>query len=107
MRRIAHLSDLHFGRHDDEIVTGLLRALKAIAPDIYVISGDLTQRARRAQFAAAKAFVDELRATGLPVIVVPGNHDVPLYDVARRFMRPLNRFRRYIEAKPYPFVADG
>lgn len=107
MRRIAHLSDLHFGRHDAAVVDGLSAALTAITPHAVVISGDLTQRARRGQFAAARDFIDGLRAAGLPVVVVPGNHDVPLYDVTRRFLRPLARFRRYIERNPYPFLADA
>lgn len=106
MRRIVHLSDLHFGRHDPAVVEGLSRALKAVAPDVVVISGDFTQRARRRQFEAARAFVDDLRAGDLPVLAVPGNHDVPLYDVTRRFLRPLARFRHYIERDPYPLVAD-
>ena len=106
MRRIAHLSDLHFGRHDTVVVDGLTASLTAIQPDAVVISGDLTQRARRSQFAAARAFIDGLRGAGLPVIVVPGNHDVPLYDITRRFFRPLARFRRYIESDPYPLFAD-
>ena len=106
MRRIAHLSELHVGRHDGTVVAGRSAALTAIGPDAIVISGDLTQRARRAQFAAAREFVDGLRAAGLPVIVVPGNHDVPLWDVTRRFFRPLARFRRYIEPHPFPLFAD-
>lgn len=106
MRRIAHLSDLHFGRHDVAVVEGLSAALTALRPHAVVISGDLTQRARRSQFAAARVFIDGLRAAGLPVIVVPGNHDVPLWDVTRRFFRPLARFRRYIEPHPYPLFAD-
>lgn len=106
MRRIAHLSDLHFGRHDVTVVDGLSTALSAIRPDVVVISGDLTQRARRAQFAAARDFVAGLRGAGLPVIVVPGNHDVPLYDITRRFFSPLARFRRYIEPEHYPLFAD-
>ena len=107
MRRIAHLSDLHFGRHDPTVVDGLSAALTTLRPDAVVISGDLTQRARRSQFAAARAFVDGLRAAGLPVVVVPGNHDVPLWDITRRFFRPLARFRRYIEPHPYPLFADA
>ncbi|MFC3711922.1 metallophosphoesterase family protein [Sphingoaurantiacus capsulatus] len=106
MRRIAHLSDLHFGRHDDRVVAGLLSALTTLSPDVVVISGDFTQRARRRQFAAARDFLAGLRAAGLPVVAVPGNHDIPLYDVLRRFLRPLARFRRYIEPAEYPFVAD-
>ncbi len=106
MRRIAHLSDLHFGRHDDRVVAGLSNALTTLRPDVVVVSGDFTQRARRRQFAAARDFLAGLRAAGLQVVAVPGNHDIPLYDVLRRFLRPLARFRRYIEPAEYPFVAD-
>jgi 3',5'-cyclic AMP phosphodiesterase CpdA len=96
MRRIAHLSDLHFGAHDPAIVEALLRALAELAPDIVVISGDLTQRARRTQFRAADAFLRRIEADGRPVVLVPGNHDIPLFDVARRFLSPLHRWQRYI-----------
>jgi len=106
MRRIAHLSDLHFGRHDPVVVASLSDALKSVQADVVVISGDFTQRARRSQFAAARDFIAGLRAAGLPVVSVPGNHDIPLYDVVRRFFRPLARYRRYIEPSDYPFIGD-
>jgi 3',5'-cyclic AMP phosphodiesterase CpdA len=96
MRRIAHLSDLHFGAHDPAIVEALIATLAELAPDVVVISGDLTQRARRAQFRAADAFLRRIEANGCPVVLVPGNHDIPLYDVARRFLWPLRRWRRYV-----------
>ena len=67
------------------------------------ISGDLTQRARTHQFVEARDFLHRLPR---PQIVVPGNHDVPLYDVARRFLAPLRRFRRYITEDPAPFHRD-
>jgi 3',5'-cyclic AMP phosphodiesterase CpdA len=104
MRTLAHLSDLHFGRIDVALLDPLREAVRALRPDVVVVSGDLTQRARRAQFAAAHAFLAELPQ---PQIVVPGNHDVPLYDVARRFLAPLARFRRSIDADPAPWYRDG
>ena len=82
MRTIVHLSDLHFGRVDPRIVAPLTRAVNDAAPDLIAVSGDFTQRARRRQFADARAFLDTLRFRQL---VVPGNHDVPLYNVAARF----------------------
>jgi len=82
-------------------VTGLAAALAAVAPDLVVVSGDLTQRARRAQFRDARAFLDALPA---PWLAVPGNHDVPLWDLARRVLSPLGRFRGYIEADPAPLA---
>ena len=98
MRRIAHLSDLHFGAHDPAIVQALIAALAKLAPDVVVVSGDLTQRARREQFRAADGFLRQIEARGCPVVLVPGNHDIPLYNVARRFLSPLRRWRRYLAA---------
>lgn len=103
MRTIVHLSDLHFGRVDAALLAPLHAAVRDLRPNVVVVSGDLTQRARRAQFAAAREFLQQLPA---PRIVVPGNHDVPLYDVVRRFVAPLSRFRRYIEPDPAPFFRD-
>ena len=74
MRRIAHLSDLHFGRDRPELLDPLVEAVNDLSPDLAAISGDLTQRARPAQFRAARDFIDRLEA---PVLAVPGNHDVP------------------------------
>ena len=63
-------------------------------PDLVVISGDFTQRARTEQFQQACQFLERLREAGHDVLAVPGNHDVPLYDVLRRFVSPLTRYRR-------------
>ena len=104
MSMLVHLSDLHFGRIDPALLAPLRDTVHALRPDVVVVSGDLTQRARRTQFAAARDFLQQLPG---PRIVVPGNHDVPLYDVARRFLAPLARFRRYIEADPAPWFRDG
>src|SRR5690242_8777714 len=102
MRTILHLSDLHFGRTDPALIDPLLAAAREIAPDVVVVSGDLTQRARRAEFAAARAFLDALPS---PQIVIPGNHDVPLYDVFSRFFRRLDRYQRTITEDLEPFFA--
>jgi 3',5'-cyclic AMP phosphodiesterase CpdA len=91
--RLAHLSDLHFGTEDGAMVKRLLAELAALRPRLIVVSGDLTQRARRRQFAAARAFLDGLPA---PHLVVPGNHDIPLYDLGRRIASPMGRYREMI-----------
>ncbi len=96
MRTIAHISDLHFGAHEDAVVAALETALGQARPDLIVVSGDLTQRARRSQFAAADAFLRRLEAAGFPLVVVPGNHDIPLYNIVRRLLAPLNRYCRMI-----------
>ncbi|HPL63586.1 MAG: metallophosphoesterase family protein [Syntrophales bacterium] len=103
MRKIAHISDLHFGRINPGIVEGLLLDFKERAPDLVVISGDLTQRARRGQFILARSFIGRI---GRPVLIVPGNHDVPLYDLGRRIMSPFGRFRRYIARELNPVYKD-
>src|SRR5436189_1641048 len=97
MARLAHLSDVHFGAHDPAVVAGAEAWLARERPDLVVISGDFTQRARVHQYREAGAFLDRIEAMGLKTLGVPGNHDVPLYDVVQRFTRPLHRYRRYIE----------
>src|SRR5438128_266924 len=103
MKKIVHLSDLHFGRVDAALVEPLVRAVAGAAPDLIVVSGDLTQRARSSQFREARAFLGRLPR---PQVVVPGNHDVPLYDVVERFRRPLEKFRRHITDDLEPFYED-
>jgi 3',5'-cyclic AMP phosphodiesterase CpdA len=104
MARLLHLSDLHFGAHDQKLVDAVERDAVALKPDLVVISGDFTQRARTEQFKEACQFLEQLRDSGLEVLGVPGNHDVPLYDVLRRFLSPLTRYRRFIDETLCPFV---
>lgn len=103
MRTLVHLSDLHFGRIDPGLVDPLRRAVVALKPDLVAISGDFTQRARRSQFAAARPFIASLEAVTL---VVPGNHDIPLYNVLARFATPLARYRAYISDELEPEYRD-
>lgn len=97
MARIAHLSDLHFGAHDPNVVAGAEAWLAAERPDLIVVSGDFTQRATSDQYREAGAFLDRLEGAGLATLSVPGNHDVPLWDLLQRFTRPLRRYRRHID----------
>lgn len=93
MRTLLHLSDIHFGPKHLPAATAAVEALAATArPDVVVISGDLTQRARPAQFRAARAFVDRLPA---PVVFAPGNHDVPLWRIWERALTPFGAWRRH------------
>ncbi len=103
MRTLLHVSDLHFGRVDPETLDPLVAAAEIIHPDLVIVSGDLTQRARRGEFRAARAFLATLPK---PQIVVPGNHDVPLYNVLFRFVRPLETYRRYVTDDLEPFYQD-
>jgi 3',5'-cyclic AMP phosphodiesterase CpdA len=103
MRIIAHLSDLHFGRIDEATVGPVVRTVAALDPDLVAVSGDLTQRAREEQFRRAREFLDALPR---PQVIVPGNHDVPLYRVWERFLAPLDKYRRYITEDLEPFYSD-
>lgn len=104
MARLVHLSDLHFGAHDQALVEAVEHSVDELKPDLVVISGDFTQRARTEQFEEACRFLERIRDKGHEVLGVPGNHDVPLYDVLRRFLSPLTRYRRYIDETLCPFV---
>ena len=103
MRTIIHLSDLHTGRLDPEVERPLVEVIRGAAPDLVVISGDLTQRATAAQFREARAIIDAL---GPNVFIIPGNHDVPLWNVAARFVTPLARYKRYITTDLAPVFRD-
>src|SRR3954466_12756162 len=104
MTRLVHLSDLHFGAHHETLVEAVEQSVDALKPDLVIISGDFTQRARTEQFREAGAFLERLRDAGHEVLGVPGNHDVPLYDVLRRFLSPLARYRRFIDDTLCPFI---
>jgi 3',5'-cyclic AMP phosphodiesterase CpdA len=97
------LSDLHFGRVDPVLLDPLRDLVHSIGPDVVVVSGDLTQRAKSEQFEAAKAWLDTLPG---PQIIVPGNHDISLYNVFRRFIKPLERYKRYITDDLDPMYID-
>lgn len=104
MRTVVHLSDLHFGRVDEVLLDPLAACVESLAPDVVVVSGDLTQRAKSVQFEQASRFLARLPG---PQIVVPGNHDVPLYNIFDRFMRPLARYKRHIGRELAPSHVDG
>lgn len=93
---MLHISDLHFGRVDPSAIECLDQFLKRQDKkiDLIIATGDWTQRARRREFLAASEFIKKLPA---PVLSVPGNHDIPLYNVIRRMMKPLDRYDRYIK----------
>ena len=103
MRTVVHLSDLHFGRVDARLVTPLVQAIEAIGPHLVAISGDLTQRARRHEFLQARDFLQQLH---FPQLIVPGNHDVPLYNIPARWLRPLAGYGEHISPDFEPVFAD-
>jgi 3',5'-cyclic AMP phosphodiesterase CpdA len=103
VRTIAHVSDLHFGTEVPAVAQALTLDLRRNAPSLLVVSGDLTQRARTAQFEAAREYLSRLPQ---PQLVVPGNHDVPLYDLVRRFATPLKRYCHFIDRDLDPTFED-
>lgn len=103
MRTIAHISDLHFGRIEPATLPALRNALEDLQPDVLAVSGDITQRARRDEFIAARDYLKTL--PGEPIIV-PGNHDVPLFNVFARWLSPLAHYRRYISDDLQPGYTD-
>lgn len=103
MKTVAHISDLHFGTEDSTVAEALVRDLKKFNPAVVVNSGDFTQRARNSQFKAAAAYLKQLP---MPQINIPGNHDVPLFDIFRRFFSPLTRFRKFISDERFPRYVD-
>ncbi|SNS25625.1 3',5'-cyclic AMP phosphodiesterase CpdA [Granulicella rosea] len=105
MIRLAHISDLHFGREDELVVAGLLAALAEAKPDAIVVSGDLTQRAKKGQFRRARAFLDAMPKA--PTLVVPGNHDVSTTNLYERMAHHLRRYKRYITNDMQPFIEVG
>lgn len=98
MHTILHISDLHFGPpYVPRVGEALLQMLPSLNPDAIVVSGDLTQRATREQFQQARAFLDQFGP--IPRLVIPGNHDVPLYRLAERLTNPLGLYQEHISTE--------
>ncbi|MCM5678128.1 metallophosphoesterase [Schlegelella sp. S2-27] len=92
MTTLLHLSDTHFGTERADVMEALVRFTHEQRPNVVVLSGDITQRARRAQFAAARHFLDRLAAPA--TLVIPGNHDIPLFNLPARLLRPYGNYQR-------------
>ncbi|MBL1213323.1 MAG: metallophosphoesterase [Ignavibacteriae bacterium] len=103
MKKIIHISDLHFGTEEKKIVDALVHDINSACPDLLIVSGDLTQRAKSEQYIAAAEFLEKIN---FPQIVVPGNHDISLWNIFRRFFRPLKKFRKYISDEEFPIYKD-
>jgi 3',5'-cyclic AMP phosphodiesterase CpdA len=95
MLTLLHISDLHFGPpYVPQVGEAVVRIAPRLKPDVVVVSGDLTQRARAEQFQSAREFL--ARLPPVPQVVVPGNHDIPLYRIFERLFNPLGLYRRFI-----------
>lgn len=102
--RILHLSDLHFGHHDEDLAAGLAADIHGQHPDLVVVSGDFTQIGSRSEFEAARTFLDSLEA---PFFAVPGNHDIPERELFVRFFDPYRYYREHISEELEPFLELG
>lgn len=97
MTTILHISDTHFGTEQQPVLEAMEAHVRDQGVDLLVLSGDITQRARRSQFAAARAFLERLKRCGVrETLVIPGNHDLPLHNLLARFLWPYDNYRRYI-----------
>ena len=98
---IAQVSDIHLGRDEQVVADGLLADIASHSPTAVVVSGDLTMRARSHQFEAARAYLNQLPQ---PVVVVPGNHDIPLHDLVTRLSGPFDKYRKHISDELDPVL---
>jgi 3',5'-cyclic AMP phosphodiesterase CpdA len=104
MRKVVHISDLHFGKVNNIVAEGLIDSINRNNPDLVIVSGDLTQRARKKQFEEAQKYLESI---DYPKVVIPGNHDIPLFDIFRRLLLPLQRYKRYITDEMSPLYIDN
>lgn len=88
---LLQISDPHFGTEQPRVVQALAQLARKHAPGLVVLSGDITQRATRVQFGAARSFVERLAAPA--VLTIPGNHDIPLFALGTRLFNPYGRYR--------------
>jgi len=101
--RLFHISDVHFGVEDAEALADVARAVADERPDAVVCTGDLTQRAKHSEYEAARRW---FAALGVPVVLEPGNHDMPYYNPWERFTDPFRRYNKLAAAVARPFVSD-
>jgi 3',5'-cyclic AMP phosphodiesterase CpdA len=104
MSVILQISDTHFGTEQPMVIEALAKFTSQLRPDLIVLSGDITQRARRAQFRAARDFVERLAT---PTLAIPGNHDVPLFDLLTRFTCPYGHYREAFGDELEPVYASA
>ena len=104
MKKLVHISDLHFGTEDKNIAEDLIKDINNLSPNLVVVSGDLTQRARTNQYKAARQYLDKIN---FEKIIIPGNHDIPLFDLVTRFIFPLKRYKKFITDDMSPVYKDN
>jgi DNA repair exonuclease SbcCD nuclease subunit len=100
--KLALIADLHFGSVPRGLADELAAALARLAPDAILVAGDLTMRARAEEFAEARKWLNRLEA---PLLVLPGNHDLPYFDLLERFADPFGRFKGAVEGGLMPVIS--
>ncbi len=103
MTLLLHLSDTHFGTEQMPVLQALQQLVRQQPPEVVVLSGDITQRARRAQFRSARTFMASLGSA--PALTLPGNHDIPLFNVFARLFDPYGGYRQAFGADLAPLVS--
>jgi 3',5'-cyclic AMP phosphodiesterase CpdA len=104
MKRLLHLSDPHFGAADSAIATAFIEAAGELKPDLTILSGDLSMKARRSELNQAADFIRQLPT---PLVVIPGNHDIPYFNHPYdRFFRPFRRYQQRIHPEVEPMFRD-
>ena len=101
MSILVHISDLHFGREREVLVDGFKQSLQNLQPELIIVSGDITQRARKREFIKARAFFDSLKA---PLLIIAGNHDIPAFPPHTRLFTPWRRWQNYLGYDLEPVV---
>jgi 3',5'-cyclic AMP phosphodiesterase CpdA len=104
MIRLFHVSDVHFGREDKAAIAWFEALVAAELPDAVVMTGDLTMRARRSEFATG---LEWLRRLDRPVTVEVGNHDLPYFNLWERLFAPYRRMRAIEQAIEKPLDLPG
>lgn len=94
MKKLLHLSDLHFGSEMNLVLDVLIEEIKTIAPDYIVVSGDLTQRATHKQYQQARHFLQTISHHN--ILCVPGNHDISLHNIIERVFYPFYKYKKWI-----------
>lgn len=100
---LLHLSDLHFGTERLECIRAIQKFCIEQQPEVVVVSGDLTQRAKFREFLACKQFLESLQT---PYFVVPGNHDIPLYHLWKRAFQPFGLYQLFFGSLENTFATQ-
>ena len=100
---LLHLSDLHFGTERPECIRAIQKFCIEQQPEVVVVSGDLTQRAKFREFLACKQFLESLKT---PYFVVPGNHDIPLYHLWKRAFQPFGLYQLFFGSLENTFATQ-